>query len=186
MKKSNKPADILIKNKIRYLSILWCDNANIIRSKALHIPTLLQGVNKKKHGFKEEFISSIEKRLTKSIALQALPVIYDAPVPEAGLDPVKEIRLVPDWSTLVVPQYLSGHAQVIGNLVSDKEPWELCPREVLRKSIKVLKQLGFETEVGIEIEFFLFHLNDYIANIEHFVNVDKFRFSRCFFYCFTT
>lgn len=168
MKKRNVAADILIKKQIRYLSVLWCDNANIIRSKALHIPTLLKGLNKKKSGYKNSFLTTIERRLTKSIALQALPVVFDAPVPEAGLDPVKEIRLVPDWSTLVVPEYLSGHALVIGNLVADEGPWELCPREILRKSVNSLKKSGFETRVGIEIEFFLFHLNDYIANIEHF------------------
>jgi len=100
--------------------------------------------------------------------LQALPVLYDAPVPEAGLDPVKEIGLVPDWSTLVVPGYLSGHALVMGNLISDNVPWELCPREILRRSVKNLNKLGIEVKVGVEIEFFLFHLNDYIANIEHF------------------
>jgi len=168
MKQRNMTADILIKNKIRYLSILWCDNANVIRSKALHIPTLLKEINKKKSGYRDDFLTRIERRLTKSIALQALPVVYDTPVPDAGLDPVKEIRLVPDWSTLVIPEYLSGHALVIGNLVSDNGPWDLCPREILRKSADKLKKMGFETNVGIEIEFFLFHLNDYIANIEHF------------------
>jgi len=58
MKSRNKIAEILIKNSIRYLSILWCDNANIIRSKALHIPSLLKEVkkNNKKSGFNEEFL----------------------------------------------------------------------------------------------------------------------------------
>jgi len=170
MKSRNKIAETLIKNSIRYLSILWCDNANIIRSKALHIPSLLKEIKKsnKKSGFNEEFLKKIERKLTKSIALQALPVVYDAPVPEARLDPVKEISLVPDWSTLVVPEYLSGHALVMGNLNSDKTPWELCPREILRRSVKNLNEHGIEAKVGVEIEFFLFHLNDYIANIEHF------------------
>jgi len=56
----------------------------------------------------------------------------------------------------------------MGNLNSDKTPWELCPREILRRSVKNLNEHGIEAKVGVEIEFFLFHLNDYIANIEHF------------------
>lgn len=170
MKNRNKLAKTLKENGIRYLSILWCDNANVIRSKALHIPSLLNEIPKRKNktSFNDEFLARIERRLTKSMALQALPVVYDAPVPDAGLDPVKEIRLIPDWSTLVIPQYLSGHALVLANLVNDDVPWALCPRETLRKSVSNLKKLGFETSVGIEIEFFLFHLNDYIANMDHF------------------
>jgi len=170
MKSARKAADRLNDSKLRFLSILWCDNANVIRSKALHLPSLKSEILKsvRKNKFNQELIKRIERRLTKSIALQALHVLYDEPVAEAGLDPVKEIRLIPDWSTLVIPEYLSGHALVIGNLVSDNKPWELCPREILRKSVKRLGKLGYEVKIGIEIEFFLFHLNDYIANTQHF------------------
>ena len=170
MKSAKKTVERLKDKNLRFLSILWCDNANVIRSKALHLPSLKTEIYRSgaKKRFDQEFIKRIERRLTKSIALQALPVVYDEPVAEAGLDPVKEIRLVPDWSTLVIPEYLSGHALVIGNLVSDNGPWELCPREILRKSINKIGKNGYKVKVGIEIEFFLFHLNDYIANIEHF------------------
>ena len=112
-----------------------------------------------KEKFSRELVKRIKRRLTKSIALQALPVVCDTPVAEAGLGPVREIRLIPDWTTLVIPEYLSGHALVTGNLVSDDGgPWELCPREMLRKSVKKTGEMGFEVKVGIEIEFFLFIL----------------------------
>jgi hypothetical protein len=65
MKKRNSTADILIKNKIRYLSILWCDNANIIRSKALHIPTLLKEVNKKNPVSEMIFLPGLKEDLLK-------------------------------------------------------------------------------------------------------------------------
>ena len=170
MESAKIAAEILTDDNLRFLSILWCDNANVIRSKALHLPSLKAEIPKSggKKKYIEELIKRIERRLTKSIALQALHVLYDEPVAEAGLDPVKEIRLVPDWSTLVIPEYLSGHALAIGNLVSDNGPWELCQREILRNSVKRLGNTGFNAKVGIEIEFFLFHLNDYIANIENF------------------
>ncbi|MFI5322731.1 MAG: hypothetical protein ACHQ6U_04185 [Thermodesulfobacteriota bacterium] len=170
MRNRDKTAEILKQNKIRFLTVLWCDNANLIRSKAIYIPSVLIDVSKGKNntGFNNDFISRIERRLTVSVVQQAMPVVYDAPVPEAGLDPVREICLIPYWSTLVLPEYLSGHALVIGNLASDSSPWELCPREMLRRSVMNLSETGFEIEVGVEIEFFFFHLNDYISNVEHF------------------
>jgi glutamine synthetase len=170
MENRNKTAETLEHNNIRFLTVLWCDNANVIRSKAIYIPTLLKDLtkNKDKSGSNNAFLSRIERRLTISIVQQAMPVVYDAPVPEAGLDPVREIRLIPDWSTLVLPEYMPGHALAIGNLASDSGPWELCPREMLRRAVKNLLGLGFEIWVGVEIEFFLLNPLDYISNTEQF------------------
>ena len=39
---------------------------------------------------------------------------------------------------------------------------------MLRKTVNKIGELGYKVKIGIEIEFSLFHLNDYIANIEHF------------------
>jgi glutamine synthetase len=58
---------------------------------------------------------------------------------DAGLDePVKEMRLVPDWSTLTMLPYVPGHAATMGNFMLDStaEPWELCPRDLLRPTVK--------------------------------------------------
>ena len=40
MGQENRAANRLKDNQLRFLSILWCDNANVIRSKALHLPSL--------------------------------------------------------------------------------------------------------------------------------------------------
>lgn len=159
-----KIADALKNEDLRFLRVLWCDNANVIRTKAIHLPSLKQqlsvGGNAEKRS--EELLTRIERSLTNSIALQALPVIYDEPVPEAGLEPVKEIRLVPDWSTLVILPYAPGHAQAMGNLMLDKSPWELCPRELLRRAVGMIGDLGYRVKVGVEIEFFLFKENQHL------------------------
>lgn len=144
--------EILSDNSLRFLTVMWCDNANLIRSKSVHLPSLkLSG---------PELLTKIERLLTVSVALQALPAVFDEPVPAAELEPVKEVRLVPDWSTLVFPPYANGHAQVLGNLVMETEPWELCPRQLLARSMANLEESGYSAMVGAEIEFFLFRRTD--------------------------
>ena len=154
-------ADLLKREDLRFLRVSWCDNANVIRTKAIHLPTLKQQLsnNATIEERSEELLTRLERSLTNSIALQALPVIYDAPVPEAGLEPVKEIRLVPDWSTLVMLPYARGHAQVMGNLMLDKSPWELCPRELLRRAARMIGELDYQVKAGAEIEFYLLKEN---------------------------
>jgi len=41
-------------------------------------------------------------------------------------------------------------------LERDGNPYMLCPRQLLQKSVNELKSLGYEIKAGIEIEFMLF------------------------------
>ena len=169
-------ADALKRDDLKFLRILWCDNANVIRSKAIHIPSIKKRIsaNGNEEKKREELLTRIERSLTQTVALQALPVIYDEPVPEAGLEPVKEIRLVPDWSTLMMLPYARGHVQVMGNLMLDNSPWELCPRELLRRAIKMIGELGYQVRIGVEIEFFLFKQDQHLEGDDAFAEpVDK-------------
>jgi glutamine synthetase len=104
---------------VKFIRILWCDNANVIRGKAVHIGALARHVE---HG------------VGISAAQQAIPVMYDAVVPESGLGPVGEIRLVPDWSTLCVSAS-PGHARVMGDMVKDGAGWACCPRNFLKRMV---------------------------------------------------
>ncbi len=130
---------------VKYLRILWCDNANVIRAKAAHINML-------KEGFEGIGISS---------AQQALPVMYDAVATESGLGPVGEALLQPDWSTLQILPYAFGHAQVIGDMLWEGKPWEHCPREYLREQITKLAEAGFSLKAAFENEFFLLRANEH-------------------------
>ena len=71
---------LLDQAEARFVRILWCDNGNVIRGKAVHRNRLN---TYSRHG------------VGISAAQQAIPVMYDAPVAGAGLGPVGEIRLVP-------------------------------------------------------------------------------------------
>ncbi len=86
---------------------------------------------------------------------QGIPVMYDAVIPETGLSPVGEVRLVPDWSTLKLLPYAPGHACVMGNMVLEKEPWEMCPRNFLIKTIAAAQDRGLSVKAAFENEFYL-------------------------------
>ena len=130
----------LERQNIRFVRVLWCDNANVIRGKAFHAG----------------FLSEHETQgVSIAIAQQAIPVMYDAIVPESGLSPVGEAWLVPDWSSFNLLSYAPGHARVIGDMMRDGEPWSLCPRGFLKRMIAAAAAEGLEILAAFENEFYL-------------------------------
>ena len=138
---------------LQFLRVLWCDNANVIRVKAIHLPSAVRAIARQPE---DALLLHLERTLTITAAVQALPVMFDEPVPEAGLEPVREIRLVPDWSTLVSLPYAPGHLQAMANLNMDTDAWKLCPRQFLRRMERRALEFGLTVQTGIEVEFFLF------------------------------
>lgn len=126
--------------KVRFVRVLWCDNANVIRGKAIHIGALP---------------GHVEHGVSLSIAQQAIPVMYDRVIPETGIEPVSEVWLVPDWSTLTTSPYAPGHAHVLGDMVKEGQPWALCPRSFLKRMLTEARQEGFEVMGAFENEFYL-------------------------------
>jgi len=131
---------------VKFLRFLWCDNANVIRAKAAHT----------------NYISEyMENGFGITVAQMALPVMYDAVVPETGLGPVGEVRLMPDWSTLTLLPFAEGHAQVLCDMVKSEtgEVWEQCPRGYLRSQTQRLAEKGIGLKASFENEFFLLRRN---------------------------
>lgn len=124
---------------VRFVRILWCDNASIIRSKAVHRGTLPD---------------YLEHGVGISAAQQAIPVMYDAPAAGSGLGPVGEVRLIPDWDTFTPLPYAPGHARVMGDMVKDNSPWNLCPRNFLKAMVADAKSEGLEVIAAFENEFY--------------------------------
>jgi glutamine synthetase len=129
---------------VKFVRLLWCDNANVIRAKATHINCLEDCIA---HG------------VGIAMAQQALPVMYDVVVPDSGLSPVGEVRLRPDWSTLTLLPYAAGHAQVLSDMVMSATGmiWEQCPRGFLRRQVQRLTEQGLSLQAAFENEFFLLH-----------------------------
>lgn len=131
---------------IKFVRILWCDNANIIRAKAAHVDYL------------EEYI---DNGVGITVAQMALPVMYDSVVAETGLGPVGEVRLMPDWSTLTILPFAEGHAQVLSDMIISNtgKVWAHCPRGLLRRQIGRLEKTGLMLKAVFENEFFLLNRN---------------------------
>ena len=131
---------ILEQQNIRFVRLLWCDNANVIRGKAFHT------------GFLEEHR---HQGISIAIAQQAIPVMYDMVAPDSGLSPVGEAWLVPDWSTFNTLPYAPGHARVMGDMVRGGEPWSLCPRGFLKRMLAEAEAEGLQVLSAFENEFYL-------------------------------
>ena len=131
---------------VKFVRIIWCDNANVIRAKAAHI----------------DFLDAyIDNGVGITVAQMALPVMYDSVIAETGLGPVGEVRLMPDWSTLTVLPFAEGCAQVMSDMVISEtgEVWGLCPRGFLRRQIAELEKTGMVLKAAFENEFFLLRRN---------------------------
>jgi len=126
--------------QVRFVRVITCSTSNVIRGKAANIDSI-EGV--------------LEHGVGVTAGLPALPVMYDSVVEASGLGPVGEIRLVPDWDTFQMVPYEPGHAQVIGDLLLDGQPWPLDPRGILKRVIANAAAAGLELQVGYEVEFYL-------------------------------
>lgn len=129
---------------VRFVRVITCSTANVIRGKAASIDCL-EGV--------------FDHGVGVTAALPGLPVMYDAVVPGSGLGPVGEVRLVPDWETFQLVPYAPGHAQVIGDLTLDGHPWPLDPRHFLKRMVAEARKGGLEVQAGYELEFYLLDAN---------------------------
>ena len=130
----------LDKQSIQFVRVVWCDNANVIRAKAIHRAAL---ADRQQVG------------VGLSAAQQAVPVMADAVVPHSGLGPVGEVWLIPDWDTLAILPYAPGQARVMGNMAQSGKPWPWCPRGFLQRMIARAAGLNLEIQAAFEPEFYL-------------------------------
>jgi len=125
---------------IRFVRVVTCSIANVIRGKAAAV-SVIDDVFR--HG------------VGVTAALPALPVMYDTVVEASGLGPAGEVRLMPDWDTFQLVPYAPGHAQVIGDVMKDGQPWALDPRYFLKRVLGEAGRAGYEVRTGYEVEFYL-------------------------------
>ena len=141
------PIKNLEKNGVKFVRVIWCDNANIIRAKSIHIDYLKSTLH---HGMK---IAKVQ---------MAIPVMYDAVVPSTGLSPVGEVTLIPDLNTLKILPFAKGQASMIGDMktLGDLKVWEHCPRAYLKRQIERLEKRGLNLKSVFENEFYLLKKDD--------------------------
>ncbi|MBW4484176.1 MAG: glutamine synthetase family protein [Tildeniella torsiva UHER 1998/13D] len=139
----------LREGKVRFVRVVWCDNGNVIRGKAIHIDALTR-----------QFEGGEAVAVGLSAAQQAIPVVADAVAPGSGLGPVGEVWLVPAWETLQMLPYAPGQARVLGEMVKDDQPWPWCARQFLKRMVQRAADQGITIKAAFEPEFYLLRRGD--------------------------
>jgi glutamine synthetase len=132
-------------SQVRLVRVLYCDNAGLIRTKAIWI---------------DDLPARMQSGIGFPLAQQALSA-FDIPAHVEGMGPVGEFRLVPDPATFVVLPYAEASACLVGDMYTlEGIPWAACPRAFLRRMRARLAEHDLEAEVGTEHEFSLARRSD--------------------------
>ncbi|MGF7117563.1 glutamine synthetase family protein [Methanobacterium oryzae] len=129
---------------VKFIRILWCDNANIIRGKAVYL----------------NFPENLKYYVGISEAQQAIPVMYDGVILESGLSAVGEVYLMADMSSFTSIPYSPGHGRAMGDMIKNGKTWSNCPRGFLKKMIKEAAKMNISIKGAFENEFYLLKKRD--------------------------
>lgn len=125
---------------VKLIRFEYCDVSGVARSKAIHVAQLehkmLEGVS-----------------LTRAqMAINLLETVVDID----GMEPVGEIRLVPDPNTFTVLPWAPGHASVLcDQLGHDRLNWGACPRSYLKDVLARAAEAGLSVQATFENEYYL-------------------------------
>lgn len=124
----------------RLVRFLYCDPSGVIRGKQVHAARLPGAV-----------LSGVGL----SRAQNAVNVLDDL-VPIPDLEPVGELRLVPDPATYVRLPWLDGVGSMLCDQIGhDGRDWGCCPRAFLRAAASRAADAGIRLRAAFETEFYL-------------------------------
>lgn len=125
---------------VELVRFLYCDFSGVTRGKTVHV-------------------SSLPSKLREGVGLtraQMAMNLVEQLVPIEGMEPVGEIRLVPDPDTFsVLPWTPSSASLLCDQLGHDHRDWGACPRSFLRAVLRRFEASGMRVETAFEDEFFL-------------------------------
>lgn len=125
---------------VQLVRFIYCDNSGVIRGKATHVDHL---EGRMQHG------------IGLTVAMQSF-TSSETIAPGAGFGPVGEVRLVPDPETFVLLPYSPGNARMIADMFTlEREPWENCARNFLKRMNERAAGLGLRMKAAFESEFSL-------------------------------
>jgi glutamine synthetase len=118
----------------------FCDAAGVSRCKAIHARRL-------------------EQKLSEGVSLsraQMAMSMLDELVYVEEMQPVGEIRLMPDPDSFVVLPWAPRNAAMLCDQVSETEQgWAFCPRSTLRRVVERLGERGITVKAAFETEFYV-------------------------------
>ncbi len=130
---------------VRLVRFLYVDPSGVTRGKAVHV-------------------AQLASRLRGGVGLtraQNAINVFDDLVPIDGLEPIGEIRLLPDLSTWTRLPWLPATASLLcDQLAHDGTDWGCCPRLFLARAIDRLAAAGITAKASFENEFYLAEVVD--------------------------
>jgi len=125
---------------VRLVRFEYCDVSGVARTKAIHVDQL-------------------EHKLLEGVGLTRAQMsinLLDQLVPVEGMEPVGEIRLVPDPATFSVLPWAPASASVLcDQLDHDRTDWGACPRSFLKRMVARAADLGVLVQATFENEYYL-------------------------------
>ncbi len=125
---------------VQLARFLYCDFSGMTRGKTVHVTQLAHKLR--------EGVGLTRAQMAMNLLEQLTPI--------EGMEPVGEIRLVPDPQTFsVLPWTPSSASLLCDQLDHDHLPWGACPRSFLKRLVARAAQQGIAVEAAFENEFYL-------------------------------
>jgi glutamine synthetase len=125
---------------VRLVRFLYCDNGCLIRGKATAMPGLP---------------ARLHDGIGLTRAMMAMNGLDQLQRVE-GMEPVGEVRLVPDLETFSVLPYTPHSAALFCDMITPAHTfWEACPRSFLKQMRARATERGLHLEAAFEAEFAL-------------------------------
>ena len=127
-------------SQTRLIRFLYCDPAGVIRGKTVHA---------------SEFPSKIYEGVGLTRAQNAVNLFEDL-IQVEGMEPVGEVRIIPDPNTYTDLPWLDRTAGMFSDLrEQDGSEWGGCTRTVLKRAIAKAQAQGIKVMAAFESEFYL-------------------------------
>lgn len=125
---------------VKLVRFEYCDVSGVARTKAIHV-------------------AQLEHKLLEGVSLTRAQMainLLEQLVHVEGMEPVGEIRLVPDPTTFAVLPWVPASASVLCDQVGhDRLDWGACPRSYLKRAIDQAGALDLRIEAAFENEYYL-------------------------------
>jgi glutamine synthetase len=125
---------------VKLVRFEYCDVSGVARTKAVHV-------------------SQLERKLVEGVGLTRAQMainLLEQLIHVEDMEPVGEIRLVPDPATFTVLPWVPASASVLcDQLGHDRADWGACPRSYLKSVVDRAARMGLRVQAAFENEYYL-------------------------------
>jgi glutamine synthetase len=125
---------------VKLVRFEYCDVSGVARTKAI-------------------LASQLEQKLLEGVSLTRAQMsinLLEQVIHIEGMEPVGEIRLVPDPATFTVLPWVPASASVLcDQLGHDRLDWGACPRSFLKRMVERAANIGISVQATFENEYYL-------------------------------